>query len=79
MIISPRNPTRPLAHAVPVDPALFAAGDHNGATFYQHQGFLDCIRTGRRPDVTLRDGAQAVAMGRAAQRSAQTGQAVSLD
>ena len=79
VIISPRNPTGPIAHDVPVDPALLAAGDHNGATFYQHQGFLDCIRTGRRPDVTLRDGAQAVAMGRAAQRSAQTGQAVSLD
>jgi predicted dehydrogenase len=78
VIVSPRNPTGPVEHAVPVDPALLAAGDHNGATFYQHQRFLDVIRRGARPEVTLADGANAVRMGLAAQDSARLGQAVSL-
>ena len=78
VIVSPRNPTGPVEHAVPVDPRLLKAGDHNGATFYQHERFLDLVRHGGRPDVTLADGAAAVRMGRAAQQSAATGQAVSL-
>jgi predicted dehydrogenase len=65
-------------HAVPVDRQLLDAGDHNGATFYQHQRFIEVIRRGRRPEVTLADGVNAVRMGRAAQESARTGQAVSL-
>jgi predicted dehydrogenase len=78
VIVSPRHPTGPVEHAVPVDPRLLKAGDHNGATFYQHERFLDLVRHGGRPDVTLADGAAAVRMGRAAQHSAATGQAVSL-
>ncbi|NKX46077.1 Gfo/Idh/MocA family protein [Roseicyclus persicicus] len=78
VIVSPRHPSGPVEHDVPVDPALLKAGDHNGSTFYQHQRFLEVIRAGRKPEVTLQDGAAAVAMGRAAQQSAATGQAVSL-
>ena len=62
---------------VPVDAALLAAGDHNGSTFYQHQGFLELVRGQRdRADVTLGDGIKAVLMGMAAQDSARTGQSV---
>jgi hypothetical protein len=55
---------------IPVDPTLLSAGDHNGSTFYQHQGFLELVRGARdAPDVTLHDGLVAVLMGKAAQIS----------
>ncbi|MEL7176315.1 MAG: Gfo/Idh/MocA family oxidoreductase [Pseudomonadota bacterium] len=76
--ISPRNPKGPVMEPVPVDPALLAAGDHNGATYYQHQRFLQIVREGGVPEVGLSDGAKAVAMGLAAQRSAEEGVVVSL-
>ncbi|GAA5068827.1 Gfo/Idh/MocA family oxidoreductase [Roseibacterium beibuensis] len=79
VIVSPRNPTGPREIEIPVDRQLLDAGDHNGATYYQHQRFLEAIRHGRRPEVTLDDGAWAVKMGLAAQESARTGQAVALD
>ncbi|WP_300014400.1 Gfo/Idh/MocA family oxidoreductase [uncultured Roseobacter sp.] len=77
--ISPRAPKHPETRAVPVDPALLAAGDHNGSTFYQHQRFLDVVRgVSHTPDVTFEDGLRAVELGMAAQQSAQTGMAVEL-
>ena len=78
VIVSPRHPAGPVEHEVPVDRQLLDAGDHNGATYYQHHRFLEVIRRGRRPEVTLADGANAVRIGRAAQESALTGRAVSL-
>lgn len=78
VIVSPRNPKGPMELDVPVDPALLAAGDHNGSTFYQHRGFADVVMGLRAPEVTLRDGWWAVAMGQAAQQSAATGQSVAL-
>ena len=76
LVTSPRAPKGPTTRAVPVDSRLLEAGDHNGSTFYQHQLFLDMVRTGGAPDVTLQDGAWAVRMGHAAQESAATGQVV---
>jgi predicted dehydrogenase len=78
VIVSPRHPKGPMELDIPVDPDLLEAGDHNGATFYQHQLFLDALRNGRAPAVSLADGAKAVQMGMAAQESARTGQVVSL-
>jgi myo-inositol 2-dehydrogenase / D-chiro-inositol 1-dehydrogenase len=78
LITSPRDPKGPVDHAIPVDPVLLAAGDHNGATFYQHQLFAQALRAGTGPAVSLQDGAIAVRMGMAAQKSARTGQAVTL-
>jgi myo-inositol 2-dehydrogenase/D-chiro-inositol 1-dehydrogenase len=63
---------------VAVDPAILAAGDHHGATFYQHRGFLDLVRNGTAPEVTLHDGAVAVTVGASAEESARTGEAVRL-
>jgi myo-inositol 2-dehydrogenase/D-chiro-inositol 1-dehydrogenase len=74
----PAPPDRAAALDIPVDPQLLEAGDHNGATYYQHRRFLDAVRTGRTPEVTLEDGARAVRMGLAAQEAALTGKAVSL-
>ncbi|MGJ8623126.1 MAG: Gfo/Idh/MocA family protein [Yoonia sp.] len=78
MIISPRAPKGPYVSEIPVDPTLLAAGDHNGSTFYQHQRFNAVVRGEGTVEVTLADGAKAVAMGLAAQESARTGQAVTL-
>ncbi|MBI1418607.1 MAG: gfo/Idh/MocA family oxidoreductase [Limimaricola sp.] len=78
LIVSPRHPKGPEMREIPVDPALLAAGDHNGSTFYQHQKFAAVVRGEGTPEVTLHDGAMAVAIGLAAQESARTGQAVTL-
>ncbi len=62
-----------------VDPMILDAGDHNGSTFYQHEGFVAVVRGEKpSPEVTLEDGWRAVEMGLAAQQSARTGQAVTL-
>ncbi len=79
LITSPRAPKGPVVREIPVDPALLEAGDHNGATFYQHQRFLEVVRGGGQPEVGLGDGALAVRMGLAAQASALSGTAVALD
>jgi len=78
VIASPRRPKGPLAVEIPVDPTLLEAGDHNGSTFYQHVRFLDLVRGGGAPEVTLDDGARAVAMGLAAQEAARLGVVVPL-
>jgi len=79
LIISPRAPKGPFTSEIPVDPTLLAAGDHNGSTFYQHQRFNAVIRGEGVVEVTADDGMKAVAIGWAAQESARTGQAVTLD
>jgi predicted dehydrogenase len=78
VIVSPRNPPGPVGLEMPVDPALLAAGDHNGSTFYQHQGFARTAKGQQAPEVSLTDGWWAAAMGMAAQESAVSGQAVLL-
>ncbi|EBA11523.1 Gfo/Idh/MocA family protein [Roseobacter sp. CCS2] len=78
MIISPRAPKGPYVSEIPVDPTLLEAGDHNGSTFYQHQRFNAVVRGEGEVEVTLADGAKAVAIGLAAQESARTGQAVAI-
>ncbi|MGB1035044.1 MAG: gfo/Idh/MocA family oxidoreductase, partial [Primorskyibacter sp.] len=79
LVVSPRDPRGPIDRPIPVDPTLLDAGDHNGSTFYQHQRFLEVVRGTATPEVTLADGWAAVAMGMAAQNSARTGTAVTLD
>ena len=80
LVESPRFPKRPVTSEVLVDPTILEAGDHNGATFYQHKLFLDLVRGQKQtPDVGLGDGYKAVIMGMAAQESAATGRAVEFD
>ncbi len=52
-----------------VDEQVEKAGFHHGATYFQHLAFLDAIRRGSAPGVSLADGLLAVAMGVAAQMS----------
>ena len=78
LVLSPRHPVGPRTIELPVEAGLLAVGDHNGATFYQHQRFLQVVRGLEQPEVSRQDGAKAVAMGMAAQESARTGLAVTL-
>ena len=78
VIISPRHPKMPVIEPVEIDPALLAAGDHHGSTFYQHQKFLEVVRGTGQVEVSLEDGLRAVQMGMAAQRSAILNEAVSV-
>ncbi|SLN20270.1 Gfo/Idh/MocA family protein [Roseisalinus antarcticus] len=78
LIQSPRAPKGPIESLIPVDPTLLAAGDHNGSTFFQHQRFNAVVRGQGEVEVTLEDGARAVEIGLAAQKSAMTGEAVRL-
>ncbi len=79
LVVSPRFPKGPRQIEMPVDATILDAGDHNGSTFFQHQGFAAVVRGEMgTPDVTLDDGRRAVEMGLAAQQSARTGQAVSM-
>ena len=77
-VISPRSTKDPIREVIETDPKILRAGDHHGATFYQHQRFFDMLSTGAAPDVTLDDGLIAVAVGAAAEESARTGLPVSL-
>jgi predicted dehydrogenase len=77
VVVSPRHPAGPQMLDVPVDPLLLQAGDHNGSTFYQHRHFADVVAKGMAPQVILEDGWWAVAIGKAAQQSALTGQVIS--
>lgn len=61
---------------IPVDISLLAAGDHHGATYYQHRKFVDMIRNDGTPDVSVQDGMRSVMMGLAAEESMRTGKVV---
>jgi len=54
---------------IPVEDRILKAGFHEGSTYFEHQGFLKAVRGGGRPEVTVRDGLRAVALGIAAHRS----------
>ena len=72
LIVSPRQPPGPRLLEIPVDAQLLDAGDHNGATFYQHQKFLAVLQG--RQSVELK----AVVIGLAAEHSARTGERIDL-
>jgi len=78
LVFSPRDPMGPVESSVTVEAALLAAGSHNGATFYEHQGFYRAITEGSPIEVGADDGLRAVVIGLAAHHSAETGNAVTL-
>lgn len=51
---------------------------HGGSSYIEHLRFIDCIRAGRPPEVTVEDGLWSVAMGVAAHRSIDEGRPVGL-
>jgi predicted dehydrogenase len=54
-------------------------GGHHGASYLEHLDFLDAIRSGGAPGVTVDDGLLSVAVGVAAHRSIDERRIVSLD
>jgi len=79
MAYMPRKPVPVTTETIEVDEKLLAAGDHHGGTFYQHMKFANVIRTGAPVEVSVSDGAIAVAIGLAAEQSIKTGEAVKID
>jgi predicted dehydrogenase len=63
---------------VAVEQALLGAGHHHGATYFQHEAFLAAIRGRSAVEVSANDGLRAVAMGVAAERSAQEKKVVEI-
>lgn len=75
----PRQPILPTVEKITVDEKLLDAGDHHGGTFYQHMKFAEALRTGAAVEVSVSDGAIAVAIGLAAEESIRTGESVKID
>lgn len=65
-------------YVVEDDPRVTYAGFHHGSSFVEHLLFLDALRSGKEPEVTLDDGLWAVAAGAAAHRSIELGRPVEL-
>ncbi|RED12780.1 Gfo/Idh/MocA family protein [Pontivivens insulae] len=78
-VIANRGTKQEEIHEIHVDESILAAGDHHGSTFFQHQKFADMIRNGGQPEVSVRDGLIAVAVGAAAEESVRTGMPVELN
>ena len=57
---------------VATDERVAHVGLHHGASYLEHLDFLDAIRAGTQPKVSLHDGLLAVAMGVAAHRSIES-------
>jgi predicted dehydrogenase len=74
-----RDLARLRAIEVVVDETALRAGSHHGATYYQHQAFQRAVREGDAPEVGLRDGLMAVAVGQAAEQSVIEGRAVTIE
>ncbi|MDD9870173.1 MAG: Gfo/Idh/MocA family oxidoreductase [Gammaproteobacteria bacterium] len=65
---------------VETDERILQAGDHHGATYFQHLRFRDLIRAGGgAPEVSLDDGLWSVLVGEAAEIAARSGRAVLLE
>ncbi len=80
IVISDRAKKHEQVEDIHVDAAILGAGDHHGSTYFQHQHFLDLVRAGSgNPEVGAEDGLWSVMVGAAAERSAKSGQSVSLE
>lgn len=79
IVISNRESKQVVTEDIEVDHAVLAAGDHHGSTFYQHQAFLDLVRTGNgKAEVSLEDGLWSVLVGECAELSWRTGKSVEI-
>ena len=79
MVVGSRGPDWPVTVGpVPDDDRINYHGGHHGASYLEHVGFCDAIRSGAPPAVTVDDGLLSVAMGVAAHRSIDEGRPVTL-
>jgi predicted dehydrogenase len=70
LVLTRRDRNEPATIQFHVDPRAREAGAHHGSTFLEHLAFRDAIRSGAKPLVSVEDGALAVAVGAAGERSA---------
>jgi len=61
-----------------LDPAVKTAGAHQGSTYFEHLAFIQAVRSGGRPVVSVEDGALSVAVGAAAEESIRKRRPVEL-
>jgi len=78
LVYSPRESKGPVRETVEVDRTILAAGDHHGATYFQHLKFHAAMCGEGKVEVSLEDGLVAVLAGLAAQQSIAEGRAVNL-
>jgi predicted dehydrogenase len=78
LVLTRRDRNEPATITFPLAANLAHAGAHHGSTFFEHLAFRDAIRTAGRPVVSVEDGALAVAMGAAGERSVQQRRPVEL-
>lgn len=78
LVVGRRKPRSVETRTIEVDREVLEAGFHHGATYYQHLAFRDAIRAGTAPEVSVRDGLLAVAIGAAAERSVSERRPVEL-
>jgi len=78
LVLTRRDRNEPATITFQVTGAVAHAGAHHGSTFFEHVAFRDAVRAGGRPLVSVEDGALAVAVGAAAERSAKTHRPVEL-
>jgi predicted dehydrogenase len=78
LVLTRRDRDEPASIRFKVDPRAREAGAHHGSTFLQHLAFRDAIRSGGKPIVSVEDGALAVGVGAAGERSAREKRPVEL-
>ena len=72
-----RDRTGPYEVPAPADVPYL--GFHGGSSYIEHVRFIECVRSGRPPEVTVDDGLWSVATGVAAHRSIDEGRSVLLE
>lgn len=70
---------KPARKMAPGYPAIIEHSGHNGATYYEHVQFIDCIEKRATNAATPQDGLWSVIVAVAAQESIKQGQVVSID
>jgi predicted dehydrogenase len=78
LVLTRRDRDEPATIDFKVDPRARVLGAHHGSTFFEHLAFRDAIRSGGKPVVSVADGALAVAVGAAGERSVREGRPVEL-
>jgi myo-inositol 2-dehydrogenase / D-chiro-inositol 1-dehydrogenase len=78
LVLTRRDRNEPSTTVFPLDPQARQSGAHHGSTLFEHLAFRDAIRSGGKPLVSVEDGALAVAVGSAAERSVKERRPVAL-
>jgi len=78
LVLTRRDRDEPATVELRADPRAKQLGAHHGSTFLEHLAFRDAIRSGGRPIVSAADGALAVAVGAAGERSVRERRPVEL-